>query len=525
MSKKLTFRKVTKGLGAVQTADIIGKKINNDTDIQRQLNKLKESVNTLSKSGESEGYKGSEGDIKINKIGSNKYEFYIRGEDGWHRDNNAAFAPLDSNIDLGTLPTVNMTSGQIDYSFQNNQRLTLNLDPTKVSTASIATPTIKGWGHLQLDSTQSLILNPTTEVKSETPIKIKETSAAVSDTADYGQLWVKDETEQELYFTRDDGVDIQLTYKDHLAPTEQTRIQVRNDEGSIIPAGAPIYSKGEIGGSERIKVGICDANDSNKMPCIGIAYEEMNTTSTQDNYAVVSGVYNTNLSGYPGVADGDIVYVSNTGSLTLTKPTNDDDLIQNVGIVIRANTPAGQIQGMLISTIGRTNDVPNVISCNEITSGAVVWERFPFIVSSGTAGRYYYRDVDDGVNSFALWDDYDTDPTGFSYLDVPGQYVVPEDCTLKAMSAVVTNFTSTTSVTLSIYHGTPNLDTTSDTTLALAGTATTVTITTARRAYSASATYDVDLTAGDIIVPTVSHANSGATQTMRGNITLKFVTR
>ena len=162
---------------------------------------------------------------------------------------------------------------------------------------------------------------------------------------------------------------------------------------------------------------------------------------------------------------------------------------------------------------------------NGIIAGAVVWERFPFIVSSGVAGRYYYRDVDDGVNSFALWDDYDTDPTGFSYLDVPGQYVVPEDCTLKAMSAVVTNFTSTTSVTLSIYHGTPNLDTTSDTTLALAGTATTVTITTARRAYSASATYDVDLTAGDIIVPTVSHANSGATQTMRGNITLKFVTR
>ena len=161
---------------------------------------------------------------------------------------------------------------------------------------------------------------------------------------------------------------------------------------------------------------------------------------------------------------------------------------------------------------------------NGIIAGAVVWERFPFIVSSGVAGRYYYRDVDDGVNSFALWDDYDTDPTGFSYLDVPGQYVVPEDCTLKAMSAVVTNFTSTTSVTLSIYHGEPELNTTTDTTLALAG-ATTVPITTARRVYSASATYDVDLEAGDIIVPTVSHANAGASQTMRGNITLKFITR
>ena len=193
----------------------------------------------------------------------------------------------------------------------------------------------------------------------------------------------------------------------------------------------------------------------------------------------------------------------------------------------------GDIDGVTpkfrVTTGGAVSAAGNIstsgeVSCNEITSGAVVWERFPFIVSSGLAGRYYYRDVDDGVNSFALWDDYDTDPTGFSYLDVPGQYVVPEDCTLKAMSAVVTNFTSTTSVTLSIYHGEPELNTTTDTTLALAG-ATTVPITTARRVYSASATYDVDLEAGDIIVPTVSHANAGASQTMRGNITLKFITR
>ena len=161
---------------------------------------------------------------------------------------------------------------------------------------------------------------------------------------------------------------------------------------------------------------------------------------------------------------------------------------------------------------------------NGIIAGAVVWESFPFIANLISAGRHYYRDVDD-PEDFRVWDDYDTDPTGFSYLDVPGQYVVPEDCTLKAMRAVVTNFISTTNVTLTIYHGTPNLDTTSDTTLAVAGTATTITIDTFRVAYAGSATYDVDLDAGDIVVPTVSHANAGASQTIRGNITLKFVTR
>ncbi len=141
---------------------------------------------------------------------------------------------------------------------------------------------------------------------------------------------------------------------------EKIHIQVRNDEGSTIPAGAPLYSKGEIGGSNRILVGVCDANDSAKMPCIGIAHSEMNTTSTKDNFAVVSGIYNTNLSGFTSLAVGDNLYVQDNGSLSQTKPTGETSLIQNVAIVLRTN---GSIcHGMLVSAIGRTNDVPNLNS-------------------------------------------------------------------------------------------------------------------------------------------------------------------
>jgi hypothetical protein len=152
---------------------------------------------------------------------------------------------------------------------------------------------------------------------------------------------------------------------------EVKMIQVRNDEGSTIPAGAPLYSRGEIGGSSRIKVGIADANDSAKMPCIGLAYEEMNTTSTQDNYGVVGGVYNTNLTGFTGLNEGDIVYVKNwTGTptaasdvLTTTKPAGADEAIQNVGIILKTNSPTGSIiQGLLVSTIGRSNDIPNYLT-------------------------------------------------------------------------------------------------------------------------------------------------------------------
>ena len=42
-------------------------------------------------------------------------------------------------------------------------------------------------------------------------VKIKEASAAVADTNDYGQLWVKTATPNQLYFTTDAGNDIQIT--------------------------------------------------------------------------------------------------------------------------------------------------------------------------------------------------------------------------------------------------------------------------------------------------------------------------
>jgi len=141
---------------------------------------------------------------------------------------------------------------------------------------------------------------------------------------------------------------------------EKIHLQVRNNEGSTISAGQPLYSKGEIGGSNRILVGVCDANDSAKMPCIGIAHSEMNTTSTKDNFAVVSGIYNTNISGFTSLAVGDNLYIQDNGSLSQTKPTGEASLIQNVAIVLRTN---GTIcHGMLVSAIGRTNDVPNLNS-------------------------------------------------------------------------------------------------------------------------------------------------------------------
>jgi len=150
--------------------------------------------------------------------------------------------------------------------------------------------------------------------------------------------------------------------------TESTvHFNVRNDEGATIPLGAPLYSKGEIGGSNRIKVGIADASDPAKMPAIGLAMEEMNTTSTKDGNMIITGILNENIT-ITGVAERDIVYVAPHGGtapyLTITRPTSGSHLVQNVGVCVK-QASANVSQGMKVSAIGRTNDIPNgVITTN-----------------------------------------------------------------------------------------------------------------------------------------------------------------
>ena len=159
--------------------------------------------------------------------------------------------------------------------------------------------------------------------------------------------------------TDDGDGEITLTFGGDADTAEKVHFPVRNDEGATIAAGTPLYSRGEIGGSERIKVGIADASDPAKMPAIGIAETELTTTGdTKDGFAILTGVYNTNISGFTGLAEGDILYVSNSGGgLSQTKPTGTY-LIQNVGIVLKTNGTI--LQGLQVSCIGRTNDVPNL---------------------------------------------------------------------------------------------------------------------------------------------------------------------
>ena len=170
---------------------------------------------------------------------------------------------------------------------------------------------------------------------------------------------------------------------------------VRNDsteegESYTIPVGAPLYSRGEIGGSNRILVGVADASDANKMPCIGVAMEEMNTTSTKDGNAIASGILNESINSFSGLTDNKVLYVAAHGGstwstvsdlLTPIKPTGTTHLIQNVGVCIR-HTGGTTMKGFNVAAIGRTNDTPNQISIpGNITAAS-------FVTSGGTATQY-----------------------------------------------------------------------------------------------------------------------------------------
>ena len=137
---------------------------------------------------------------------------------------------------------------------------------------------------------------------------------------------------------------------------ESVFLKVQNNEGSDLSAGTPVYAKGISGDS--ILVGKADANDSSKMPCIGLLLEDTLNGATGE--IITAGLFNKTISNLTNVSEGDTVYVSITGGLTTNRPNGSDQLVQNVGVVLQTNTSGTNIQKMKVSAIGRTNDIPNL---------------------------------------------------------------------------------------------------------------------------------------------------------------------
>ena len=130
--------------------------------------------------------------------------------------------------------------------------------------------------------------------------------------------------------------------------------QIRNDSGVTLNAGDVVYALGEVGSSGVIRVDKCDCSDSSKMPAIGIIREQISDGGT--GIIVSQGIFNPNIS-VSGFSDGQTAYVSTSGTITATKPVYPN-LIQNIGTVLE--TDGTTVQELKVSSIDRTNDVPNL---------------------------------------------------------------------------------------------------------------------------------------------------------------------
>ncbi len=130
------------------------------------------------------------------------------------------------------------------------------------------------------------------------------------------------------------------------------------EANEAISKGDPLYIVSWNNGTSTAVVGKADASNPAKMPCVGLAQENLTTGATGS--MMVVGVLdqldvNAIPSSGPNPLVNDVIYVAAGGGLTSIKPTGTN-LIQNIAIVLNASA-----QGTLqITAIGRTNDLPNL---------------------------------------------------------------------------------------------------------------------------------------------------------------------
>jgi hypothetical protein len=130
-------------------------------------------------------------------------------------------------------------------------------------------------------------------------------------------------------------------------------VQFKAKAGEAITKGDPVYiSSFDVTGNSPV-VAIADANDFNKMPAFGLAENtaSLNASINVVTFGTLSGLNTSSFS------LGDVLYVSDTGTLTNTRPKTESSLIQNIGKVQRVHPTAGSIK---VGGAGRTNDVPNL---------------------------------------------------------------------------------------------------------------------------------------------------------------------
>jgi hypothetical protein len=511
---RIAFNIQKKNLKSVKKAF---EKISNEDveELKNVLENVMGSVNNYTPSPTVPSSEGNVGDIKVVKTAKNKYDLFIKGEDSWHKDTNSSFNPVDKSPENQQLAAMQNNDGTIDYSFNDITRLTIDLDAGTVT--GVATPILKASGNLKLQPTGTTTVDST--------LSVSTISAADSDTdkflvSDGGT--VKYRTGSQLLsdigagsgditgvtITTDSGVGSRASDTAGSADFSllgSNGVGVTNSGATITAVAVP----GEI-----------DHDSLNNF----VANEHIDWTGASAGTIHATNYTNTTYSEATGSAEG-LMSIAHHDKLDgiEANATADQTQADINGLAITATGALNS--GSITSGFGNIDNGASTLATGEITSGAVVWSSYPFNGNAMTNARgYYFRDSDD-YDDFRRWDDFDAD-MALNYRKIWGHYVVPEDCTLKRMQGIVVNSGDTEDITVNVWYclkGNISIDT-SNTTFSKAGSDTDVTIGTSLVGVQFDEDYDVDLTAGSIIIPTLKTAGS-TSQTYYGNLTLKYITR
>jgi hypothetical protein len=203
-------------------------------------------------------------------------------------------------------------------------------------------------------------------------------------------------------------------------------IDCRNETGSTIAAGTPVYVSGYYSNNGKVLVAPADASDSSKMPAFGILNDSLDT-DTEGTMGIMGVVSQVNTAGFDV---GDVIYVASGGGYTNTKPILEDNLIQNLGRVLRVDAIQGRI---LLLGAGRSNDVPNLdegkiwvgSNSNTTTSSTIHLDETNSRLGIGTVTPSYTLDVNGtfSANSINVNDQFTfptTDGSADQYLKTDG---------------------------------------------------------------------------------------------------------
>ena len=283
------------------------------------------------------------------------------------------------------------------------------------------------------------------------------------------------------------------------------------EANEAISKGDPLYIVSWNNGTSTAVVAKADASNPAKMPCVGLAQENLTTGATGEMMVVgLMDQINVNAipSSGPNPLVNDVIYVASGGGLTSIKPTGTN-LIQNIAIVVNASA-----QGTLqITAIGRTNDLPNLPEgsiwlgdSNGVPSALGIGTNNTVLISNGTTASWQPSTgtaIDVGFTPLSIYAStdkvLDSSTTGTTLFI---QSVCDMDITINAVDFFLNQISGSPQLTIGLYSGTI-VGSSSST---LLGTATTSVLTTLG-VNTLNFSTPITLTAGQNIVIYISSNN------------------